>query len=161
MASFPNQLCLGVVPRCVLIKRCSENPQQMSRRRPVRNGRPGMVISTAEITLWYWVPPAIFRTYFRKIKCSEIKKRPFWKKPNFFLIWIKSVKNNFQLGGIQFPPALLDDPKALLLPFNWSEKLFFKNTLIQFFIFNKKFIFLFFFFGNITYFVHNIMKYML
>ena len=43
------------------------------------------------------------RTYFRKIKCLGIKgfvkMCPFWIF--FFLIWIESVKNSFQLGGIR------------------------------------------------------------
>ena len=42
-----------------------------------------------------------------------VKKCPF-QKIYFFLIWIKSVKNNFWLGGIQPSPALLHYPSALL-----------------------------------------------
>ena len=38
----------------------------------------------------------------------------FWRKKNFFLIWIKSVKSNSQLGEIRPPTALLDYPLALL-----------------------------------------------
>ena len=63
----------------------------------------------------------VFRTYFEIIKCLGIRcfvnKCPFLKKKKkkkLFLIWIKSVKNNFQLKGIWFPPALLDYPSTLL-----------------------------------------------
>ena len=31
-----------------------------------------------------------------------------------FLIWIKSLKNNLQVGGIGSPPVLLDYPSAIL-----------------------------------------------
>ena len=68
-----------------------------------------------------------FRAYFRKIKHSGIrrfvKKCPFWKK-NFFKIWIKSLRNNFQFGGIRPAPALLDNLSFLLSnkePFDWIE----------------------------------------
>ena len=40
-------------------------------------------------------------------------KYPF-QKNYFFLIWIKSVKNNFRLGWIWPPPDLVDYPSVLL-----------------------------------------------
>ena len=59
------------------------------------------------------------RAYFRKKKRLGIrrfiKKCPFWKKKKkLFLIWIKSLKNNFQLGRILPLPAFLDNPSSLL-----------------------------------------------
>ena len=52
---------------------------------------------------------------------------------------MKLIKNNFQLGGIQPPPALLDCPSALFS--NKSALLlklraFLENNLIQFFHFS-------------------------
>ena len=51
----------------------------------------------------------------------------------YFLIWIKSVKNNFRLERIRPQPALLDYPSALMLIigvlFSWSNKPFSKNNL--------------------------------
>lgn len=60
------------------------------------------------------------RAYFEKDKASGdghfVKNCPFWKKKktNFFLIWTKSGKNNFQLGDIPPPSSLLDNASALL-----------------------------------------------
>ena len=58
------------------------------------------------------------RAYFRRIKHSGIrcfiKKCLFLKKKTFFLIWIKSVNQNFQLERIQPSATLLDNPRALL-----------------------------------------------
>ena len=45
-------------------------------------------------------------------KVCFVKKCTFWK--NFFLQLIQKCQNNFQIGGIQPPPALLDYLSALL-----------------------------------------------
>ena len=100
-----------------------------------------------------------FRTYFRKIKHSGIrrfvKKSHFWKK-NFLEIWIKSLWNNFQFGGIRPAPALLDNLSFLLSnkePFElnwiWLTSPFYLNNLL---------IFIFFVWDIFT---HILMRYML
>ena len=55
------------------------------------------------------------RAYFREIKHPGIRrfiKGAFLEI--FFSIWIKHVKNIFQLGWIQPPPVLLDCPSVFL-----------------------------------------------
>ena len=80
---------------------------------------------TISETTWKWaMGPSETRVIqpepiLRKIKHlgmdTSLKIAPFEKKkPNFFLIWTKSGKNNFQLGEIPPPSSLLDNASALL-----------------------------------------------
>ena len=114
------------------------------------------------------------RVYFKKVKHPGtgcfIRKCLFWKKKLFFLIWIKSVKNNFQFGGchLHLPFWIIQVSFCETnMPFYWSEEPFSKNNLIQFFILNRQFLNLSYFWKNlIIYFAHvfyglwGIMKYM-
>ena len=57
------------------------------------------------------------RAYFKKKKHLGIRhfiKSALYLKKYFFLIWIKSVKNNFWLGWISPPPARLPCSSAFL-----------------------------------------------
>ena len=48
------------------------------------------------------------------MKLYKVELKNALLKKNFSLIWIKSLKNNFQVGKIWPPPALLNYPSALL-----------------------------------------------
>ena len=105
------------------------------------------IVSTNKIIVVPIYHYKAIRAYFRKKKRPGIEsflKKCLFPEKLFSLIWIKSVKNNFWLGWLWPPPALLAYPSALVLKkvaFYWSKKPFSrKNIDLILFILNKQFL---------------------
>ena len=93
---------------------------------------------------------------------------PFLEKTNFFVIWIKSVKNNFQWEGIWSSCVLLDYTSALLSnKFAFLLSHFPRTNSLDYFILSKYFLnfsyfllsFFYTYFANLFYNSWSIMTY--